>query len=355
MRDKGHEARTGRQRGKVREINTQRSTLNALGVVMMEGTRDTEQGTKGEIKDARFASVLILFGLSLFALASLCLGVALDTSPNLLASAALLTVVTLLAFWLSSIWFAQPNDADSVCWEALHQSLVAWRSALKEQDETRARTLYEQGKGSISLVQTVEPSCSQMKQLLQQLSTRSDEGDWRFDLAYRLGILNAVNPFVVPSVRLAIWVQTLWQLWAIVAGILAALVAWAAIGQMPLRALVYAASGGTLGASLYNLRTLADHIAVQRDYSTRFWVDYLTRPFLGAVLGVVVYAFAVGLAWTLTLQSPVGAQMPKVVFALGFLSGYALRSVLTWLSGIAKTVFRPSPSQTSEQSSSLEG
>jgi hypothetical protein len=47
---------------------------------------------------------------------------------------------------------------------------------------------------------------------------------------------------------------------------------------------------------------------------------------------------------TLTLQSPVGDQMPKVIFALGFLSGYALRSVLAWLNSIAKSIFRPAPS-----------
>jgi hypothetical protein len=137
----------------------------------------------------------------------------------------------------------------------------------------------------------------------------------------------------------------------VIASLLGAFAGWLAVTSLPLRALIYAASGGILGASLYNLRTLADHIAVQRDYSVRFWVDYFTRPLLGGVLGVVVYAFAVGLAWTLTLQSPVGAQMPKVVFALGFLSGYALRSVLTWLNGIAKTIFRPAPSPSQEQPS----
>ncbi|MFN3420220.1 MAG: hypothetical protein ACK40X_00665 [Armatimonadota bacterium] len=306
-------------------------------------------------KDVRLASVLILFGLSLFALASLCFGLVIDTPLNLLAFAALLTTITLLVFWLTSIWFAQPNDADSACWEALHQSLVVWRQALTEQDDMRAMRLYEQGKGSLSLVQTSDPDCPQLKQFLQQLSIKSEESEWRVEVAYWVGVLSAVNPFTIPSVRLAIWVQTLWQLWAIIASALAALVAWSEVEQLPLRALIYAISGGTLGASLYNLRTLADHIAVQRDYSTRFWVDYLTRPLLGAVLGVVVYAFAVGLAWTLTLQSPMGAQMPKVVFALGFLSGYALRSVLTWLNGIAKTVFRPAPSPSHEQSSSSEG
>lgn len=227
--------------------------------------------------------------------------------------------------------------------------------SLVEQEDVRARRFYEQGKGSLSLVQTSNPDCQQLKQLLQQLSIKSEEGDWRIEVAYGVGALSAINPFTIPSVRLAIWVQTLWQLWAIIAGASVALVAWSEVEQLPLRALIYAVSGGTLGASLYNLRTLADHIAVQRDYSTRFWVDYLTRPLLGAILGVVVYAFAVGLAWTLTLQSPVGAQMPKVVFALGFLSGYALRSVLTWLNGIAKTVFRPAPSPSYEQSSSSEG
>ncbi len=320
----------------------------------MEEEKDKGKKERFESRDVGLVSALVLFGLSLLASASLCLGVVLDTSLELLTSAALLTAITSLAFWLSSIWFAQPKDSESFCWEALHQSLVAWRAALRAQDEGRAKSLYEQGNGSIALVQIAEPICPQIRQLLQKLSTHRNESDWRFDLAYRFGVLVAFNPFNVPSVRLAIWVQTLWQLWAIFAGVLIALVAWVAIEQISLRALLYASSGGTLGASLYNLRTLADHIAVQRDYSARFWVDYLTRPFLGAVLGVVVYAFAVGLAWTLTLQSPLGAQMPKVVFALGFLSGYALRSVLAWLSGIAKTVFRPTPS-TPEKQDSQEG
>ncbi len=311
----------------------------------------------GETQKAKFAALLILFGLSLFALSAFCFGIVLAASPQLLSLSSLLTAITLLVFWLASIGFSQPNDAELVCWEALHQSLVAWRQAIREHDEAKAQNLYKQGKGALILAQGTQPSCYQLQRVLEQISSQSvaPEGDWRADVHYGLGVLSALNPFAIPSVRLAIWTQALWQIWMIVASIIVAFVGWWAITQLPLRALIYAASGGVLGASLYNLRTLADHIAVQCDYSSRFWVDYLTRPILGGVLGVVVYAFAVGLAWTLTLQSPVGAQMPKVVFALGFLSGYALRSVLTWLNGIAKTVFRPAPSPSQEQQSLSEG
>ncbi len=304
-------------------------------------------------QNARFATVLVLFGLSLFALAALCFGFALNSPLMHLSIAGLLALVTSLTFWLVSVWFAQINDEDLVCWEALYQGLVAWRQAIREQDDERAQSLYRQGKGSISMAQTTESACQQLQQVLRQLSSQGElrADNWRAEVSFGLGVLHALNPFAVPSVRLAVWVQTLWQVWMVIASVLAAFTGWFVITSLPFRALVYAASGGVLGASLYNLRTLADHIAVQRDYSARFWVDYLTRPLLGGILGVVVYAFAVGLAWSLTLQSPVGAQMPKVVFALGFLSGFALRSVLTWLNGIAKTIFRPAPSPSQEQPS----
>jgi len=306
----------------------------------------------GGQQNARFAAVLILFGLSLFALAALCLGFALNSSTMHLSIAGLLALITSLTFWLVSVWFAQISDEDLVCWEALHQSLIAWRQAAGEQSDERAQSLYRQGKGSLSLAQATEPTCQQLQQLLRQLASHAESVDsWKSEVSFGLGVLHALNPFAVPSVRLAVWVQTFWQVWMVIASLLGAFTGWLAVTSLPLRALIYAASGGILGASLYNLRTLADHIAVQRDYSVRFWVDYFTRPLLGGVLGVVVYAFAVGLAWTLTLQSPVGAQMPKVVFALGFLSGYALRSVLTWLNGIAKTIFRPAPSPSQEQPS----
>jgi len=306
----------------------------------------------GGQQNARFATVLTLFGLSLFALVALCFGFALNSSPVHLSVAGLLALITSLTFWLVSIWFAQINDEDSVCWEALHQSLVAWRQAIREQSDERAQSLYRQGKGSLSLAQAIEPTCQQLQQVLRQLASHAESVDnRRSEISFGLGVLHALNPYAVPSVRLAVWVQTLWQVWMVIASILGAFAGWLAVTSLPLRALVYAAGGGILGASLYNLRTLADHIAVQRDYSTRFWVDYLTRPLLGGILGVVVYAFTVGLAWTLTLQSPVGAQMPKVIFALGFLSGYALRSVLTWLNGVAKTIFRPAPSPSQEQTS----
>ncbi len=304
-------------------------------------------------QNVRFATVLVLFGLSLLALAALCFGFALNSPLMHLSIAGLLALVTSLTFWLVSVWFAQINDEDLVCWEALHQGLVAWRQVIREQDDERAQSLYRQGKGSISMAQTTESACQQLQQVLRQLSSQGEPraDNWRAEVSFGLGVLHALNPFAVPSVRLAVWIQTLWQVWMVIASVLAAFTGWLAITSLPFRALVYAASGGVLGASLYNLRTLADHIAVQRDYSARFWVDYLTRPLLGGILGVVVYAFAVGLAWSLTLQSPVGAQMPKVVFALGFLSGFALRSVLTWLNGIAKTIFRPAPSPSQEQPS----
>lgn len=247
-----------------------------------------------------------------------------------------------LAFFFLSLMHAMQRDGDAVCWEALHHARISWQQAIGERDDQRARLFYERGQSAVEMAYRCEPNSASLRQALTQLKAE-ETAHWRTEMARSLGVLLALDPFSVPSVRNAIWVQSLWQGWAILAGGLAAGLAWQIINAVPLRTLIYAASGGMLGASLYNLRTLADHVAVQRDYSSRFWVDYLTRPMVGAVLGVVVYAFAIGLAWTLTLQSPVGSQMPKVVFALGFLSGYALRSVLEWLNGIAKTVFRSAP------------
>jgi len=298
------------------------------------------------------AAVLISFGLSLLALSALCLGFAFNCPRRYIVGALITSLFFSLFFWIVSILCAQINDKDVVCWEALHQSLMAWRQAAREQsDNKRVQSLYEQGKGSLSLAREIGLTCQELQKIMNKLEECCKSRDVGSCVSYGLGVLHALNPFVVPSVRLAVWVQTLWQVWMVIASLLGAFITWRVLTNSPLRALIYAASGGILGASLYNLRTLEDHIAVQRNYSTRFWVDYSTRPLLGGVLGLVVYVFAVGLAWTLTPQSTAGGITSKVAFALGFLSGYALRTVLTWLSDIAKTIFRPAPSPSQEQPS----
>lgn len=298
--------------------------------------------------DRFFLAVLVSFGLALLSLSALAALVLLGASSTLLTGATLLAIALGLAFVLLSLFCARPDDPCSLSWDALSRASLALQQALQERDKKQGHRLYERAMSAWQLAHTFAPSCEPLFTALAEMSptkgqTASDE-DWETHANHCLGLLLALSPFAIPSVRWAIWTQTLWQLFAIAISGTIAVVTWRSVLSLSLRALFYALSGGILGASLYNLRTLADHIAVQCDYSPRFWVDYLTRPLLGGVLGVVVYAFAAGLAWTLTLQSPVGDQMPKVIFALGFLSGYALRSVLNWLNNIAKSIFRPAPS-----------
>jgi hypothetical protein len=300
--------------------------------------------------DRLFLAVLIAFALALIALGAVASLVVLAASATLLTGATLLAATFGLTFVLLSLFCVRPDDPCSLAWDALSQATLALKQALQERDEAQGHWLYERAVSAVQFAQSVAPSCVPLHQAMTALAEmplterQQTSSEWRTHANRCLGLLLALSPFAIPPVRWAIWTQTLWQVFAIAISGTIAIVTWQGISNPPLRALSYAFSGGILGASLYNLRTLADHIAVQCDYSPRFWVDYLTRPLLGGVLGIVVYAFAAGLAWTLTLQSPVGDQMPKVIFALGFLSGYALRSVLAWLNSIAKSIFRPAPS-----------
>ena len=294
--------------------------------------------------DRFFLAVLLSFGLALLSLGALATLILLGAPATYLTGATMVAIAFGLTFVLLSLFCARSDDPCSLSWDALSRASLALQQALQERDEEQGLRLYERAMSAWQLAHTLAPSCPPLHPLVTALAEGQQTcSDWRTHANHCLGLLLALSPFTVPSVRWAIWTQTLWQLFAIALSGTIAVATWHRLPTLTLRALLYALSGGMLGASLYNLRTLADHIAVQCDYSPRFWVDYLTRPLLGGVLGIVVYAFAAGLAWTMTLQSPVGDQMPKVIFALGFLSGYALRSVLNWLNNIAKSIFRPPP------------
>ncbi len=279
-------------------------------------------------------------GLSLVGLLGVGFSVATTLPPSVTSAVVLFSAIATFLFATIVLLKAHPKGDDIACWEALQQASVAWQQALGEVEETKGMVLYERGKGALQVAIALEPTDPLLRLAVAKANEAVEGKGWRAEAAYRSGVLATLHPFTVPAISQAVWAQMLWQVWAIGAAVLAAFIGWQVVKEEALRALFYAVSGGALGASFYNLRTLAEHVAVQRDYSPRFWVDYLTRPLLGGVLGVVVYAFAAGLAWTLTMQSPMNPQMPKVVFALGFLSGYALRSVLLWLNNIAKSVFR---------------
>lgn len=264
--------------------------------------------------------------------------------PHLMGILVGLTALGILIFVFVYLRLVPSDDPCAICWEAFSQAVLALQQALGSRDRERGRELYERGIGALEMAKATEPHCHTLQEALGKLTAKAkpeDEGLWRADANYRIGVLTAVSPFLIPPVRWAIWMQGLWQVLAIVLSSAAMLAAWQGIVPKPL---AYAGGGGMLGATIYNLLTLGDHIAVHRDYSTRFWVDYLMRPLLGGVLGIVVYAALAGLVWTLTLPGQVNPHAPKVVFFFGLLSGFALRSVLTWLGGIAKMVFRPAPS-----------
>lgn len=313
------------------------------GAVAMQHKTD-EQTFAGATEGGPWRRQIVVlsasFGLSIVGLLGVGFSVATTVPLSVSSVVVLFSAVATLLFATIVLLKAHPKGADIACWEALQQASVAWQQALAEAEETKGMVLYERGRGALQAATALEPSDSLLRLAVAKANEAVEGQGWRAEAAYRSGVLATLHPFAVPAISQAVWAQMLWQVWAIGAAVLAAFVGWQVVKAETSRALLYAVSGGALGASFYNLRTLAEHVAVYRDYSPRFWVDYLTRPLLGGVLGAVVYAFAVGLAWTLTMQSPMNPQAPKVGFALGFLSGYALRSVLLWLNNIAKSVFR---------------
>ncbi len=327
--------------------------------------QQTKDGERGERDEMRFIALVGLFVLAELGMISAAIVWLAVKAPLVALSCTVAAAGLSLLFFATIVLAIRPHDADADCWEALYQALIAWRQAAREQEDERGRLLSERGRGALQIALDCQPSCRLLQRTLERLrnvllvrqaanEVSKFRSSWREEVAYTLGVLLSLNPFAVPSVAKAIWAQGLWQLWAMSVGIVTASVAWYGLNSAPSRALLYAVSSGMVGASFYNLRALAEHIAVDRDYSTRFWVDYLTRPLLGATLGAVVYAFAVGLVWALTLQGPVNLQTPEAMFALGFLSGYALRSALLWLNSIAKTVFR-TETQRAERGEPPEG
>lgn len=166
------------------------------------------------------------------------------------------------------------------------------------------------------------------------------------DALYELqGILDRLDPFVVKPISNAIWAQGCWQVIMMMAAFAVLSVAWSDTTRLGLRAACFAACGGTLGAVVYNAKALIDSTAGRRDYSLSYTFDYVTRPILGSVLGLVVYCLTGALNSAIFAGGPHSAGSGKVMMGLGFLAGFALRSVVDWLAALAGNVFQTQRSQ----------
>ena len=78
------------------------------------------------------------------------------------------------------------------------------------------------------------------------------------------------------------------------------------------------------------------------------WVFYyLTRPILGGILGALTFTLSfIGLQILATPVKPeVSNQGKYLLFALAFVSGFAVGQVLDRLNSVAKEVFEPRPGQ----------
>lgn len=107
---------------------------------------------------------------------------------------------------------------------------------------------------------------------------------------------------------------------------------------------VYSFFAGMLGASAYCLRGFYWAVGPQQPKVRRYQYDpnftfwYLSRPILGAVLGAALFAVlraGVGTLGTASTSSAASATY----FAVGFLGGYSVTEVMTWLYKTALRVF----------------
>jgi hypothetical protein len=112
----------------------------------------------------------------------------------------------------------------------------------------------------------------------------------------------------------------------------------------------FAAIGGFAGSIEYHIKSLF-HFYTKGEYDPRQFAKYLTAPFEGAVLAVIVLSLIRGgitmLSGTGTPGVPAEAGTPTVAafaaLAIGALVGFGMREVVSWLLALVRTMFAQQP------------
>lgn len=109
--------------------------------------------------------------------------------------------------------------------------------------------------------------------------------------------------------------------------------------QLPL----YAFLGGAIGGTVRSLRGFVSWHLERKAFGGRFIWKHIMAPWMGATLGVIIYAVfrsGVGLLDTGAGDANPSSSLMLVMLALGILSGYGSEKAFVWLDAQATRIFR---------------
>jgi hypothetical protein len=117
-----------------------------------------------------------------------------------------------------------------------------------------------------------------------------------------------------------------------------------ALKDPPLKLIVLIIIGGMFGSILYSIRHLGNHYAAERDYDPRWIPKYVTAPWEGAGLALIVLSLVQGgvaffggpSGTTVDTQSSVSNFM---ILGIGALVGFGMRDVVGWLNRLTNSMF----------------
>lgn len=122
------------------------------------------------------------------------------------------------------------------------------------------------------------------------------------------------------------------------------------------KTMAYAIIGGAIGSILYGLRMVLHYYAKENEvYNPRYFLKYVTSPFVGAVLAIIVIAIIRGgVAMFGGPLSPSKGSESIVVgnfasFGVGALIGMGASNAMRWIIQLAAVMFKASASDGSPQ------
>jgi len=204
---------------------------------------------------------------------------------------------------------------------------------------------------TIALYQTIpdvladDVTLPQALELLREAQRALLESPQRFEVA--MHNVRQVQSIVARRQRLDKWGQThgwllsayetLWLLALVTAILLSpALASWIAetvqgtlsLAPAKVAALWNTMAWGGIGSGISALYNLYRHVAVKRDFHKGFVVSYLVQPFVGWLLGGVVYTLIGGLASSERTASVSQVALSMVPYPVAWLIGFGQRAVL---------------------------